>query len=43
MLTNVADQKKHLHVSQAGDALESIDVLLGETGQVALGVGAGRH
>ena len=43
MLTNVADQKKHLHVSQVGDALESVDVLLGEAGQVAAGVGEGLH
>ena len=32
-----------LHVSQVGDALESVDLLLGEAGQVALGVGARRH
>lgn len=36
-------RNRHLHVSQVGDALESVDVLLGEADQVALGVGAQPH
>ena len=36
-------RNRQLHVSQVGDALESVDLLLGEAGQVALGVGARRH
>ena len=40
---NVEQNQRSSNSSQGGDALESVDVLLGEAGQVSLGVGTRRH